>query len=473
MGHIAGYDAYQRGQTKTLSGVRLVSDRIFTIQVVADALPYFYGMALLNVTPYPIAVIAPGCDIEDSEAGVTITGDFGTHMLETTLMDASTGYLYNPKVTSGPYSLESFHDGEARFTINEHFLGNYEGVTPKIERLVFKQVDNSTMINQLESGEVDILNKVADGTAIAKGQIMAIQEGKAQAATYLRTGFAFLSFACEYGPTQSAAVRQAIALCLAKDTLMAETGGAARRVYGYYGLGQWMAVHTLGTGSGAVRMPEALTELDMPQDLDAAKQLLIDDGWTLNEAGDTFTEGTDQVRYRQGTDGLEALEIKWAKTENSAVADVIEEALLATLPQVGIQLTVTTVPFNTMMRNYYREDERAYNMFYLATNFSYVFDPYYDFNTSDAYQGTVNTTGLKDEELMALAKDMRETASNDMDGYARKWLLFQRRFVEVMPMVPLYSNVYFDFYGNDVQGYDILSHMGWGYAVPYVTLSGE
>lgn len=470
MDHIVGYNAYQTGQANTISGVRLLSDTSFSLRISGDYLPYFYGMAMLSVTPYPLKVIAPGCDVTDDGQGAYISGSFSADTLRSSLMDPSSGYLSNPRVTSGPYSLTSYNasSNQAEFTINPQFKGNYEGQTPRIEKLTFKLVSNDTMISELESGSIDLLNKVGNGDAIAKGQVLAVEENKVQATSYLRTGFAFLSFACESGPTASEAVRLAIASAFDKDALMTEvTGGSARRVYAYYGLGQWMAIHS----SGGLNMPQELAKLDVPMDLTKAKSLLESDGWTLNESGATFTEGTDTVRYREGTNGLEALEIKWAKTQNSSVADAIETKLSEALPQLGIKLTVTPLDFKDVLSQYYREETRTYNMFYLATNFTYVFDPYYDFNTGTQYQGMVNTTGLQDDELMRLAKAMRETSSNDMNAYAEKWLAFQQHFAELMPMIPLYSNVYIDFYSNNLQGYDILRHSGWGYAIPYAYLA--
>lgn len=68
---------------------------------------------------------------------------------------------------------------------------------------------------------------------------------------------------------------------------------------------------------------------------------------------------------------------------------------------------------------------------------------------------------------MELAKDMRETNQMELHEYALKWLAFQRRWVEQMPMVPLYSNVYFDLLANTLQGYDITSSASWADAILY------
>ena len=50
---------------------------------------------------------------------------------------------------------------------------------------------------------------------------------------------------------------------------------------------------------------------------------------------------------------------------------------------------------------------------------------------------------LEDKELFAAAVAMRTTEPGDVFGYMQHWLSFQDRFNEVLPMIPIYSNIYF------------------------------
>lgn len=483
LNHLVGYEAYMTGQTKTIAGVRLLSNTSFSLQISKEYLPFFYGLAMLDVRPYPISIIAPGCEVRDDGSGVYIAastaassmqgdgytpGTFSADMLRVTLLDPYTGYEYNPQLTTGPYVLDSFDTNThtASFAINEKFKGNYEGQKPHIESITFTLVENETMIEKLEQGEIDLINKVLQEEAVAKAQKVAIENQKAQMSSYPRTGLAFLSFACESGPASSEAVRKAIAMSLDIDSFVTSAAGnTARRVYGYYGMGQWMAFDVDETTGR--EMPTELAKLAVQRDIDAANKLLASDGWNLNESGRVFIQGSDQVRYRQGDAGLEPLTIKWAKMQGNSVADALEQSLVQAMQLIGVQLEVTELPFEELLKHYYRQESRTFDMFYLASNFTNVFDPYYDFNTADAYQGAVNKTGLRDEQLMNLARDLRETQPSDAAGYVTKWLVFQQRFVEVMPMIPLYSSIYFDLYDLDLRDYDITNHMGWGYAIPY------
>ncbi len=492
---ITGFSAYTSGASKVVSGVRLLSDTSFSITITAEYLPYFYGLEMLNITPYPISVIAPGCDVLDNGEGVYLgaaanagsisaqgytPGVFSADMLRVTMLDPATGYLNNPRVTSGPYALESYDKNThvATFTINRNYVGNYESQKPHIERIVFKCVKNETMIDELRNGDVDLLNRVSSVESINSGLVMADQAGLTQRVNYPRTGFAFLAFACESdGPSGSVAVRQAVARCVDKTALVASFVGGTNGipVHGYYGLGQWMINQSFPADADN-RLDEltVLVELEnlaTTRDLAAAEQLLEDDGWNLNKDGEPYAKGTDTLRYRDNDGALEPLTIRWAwPTENKAGA-ILDTALSEAFAEIGIGMEATEMPFEELLQYYYRQNERTYDMFFLATNFDYIFDPYLDFNTADEYQGATNKTGLKDEELMELAKSMRSTPSMEMRTYVERWLAFQKRFAQLMPMVPLYSNVYFDFYPNDLQGYNIAEYASWALAIPYAYIA--
>ena len=54
------------------SGVRLIDERTFSVTVKAQYEPYFYELSYLSVYPYPIGVIAPGCEVRDDGEGAYI-----------------------------------------------------------------------------------------------------------------------------------------------------------------------------------------------------------------------------------------------------------------------------------------------------------------------------------------------------------------------------------------------------------------
>ena len=60
---------------------------------------------------------------------------------------------------------------------------------------------------------------------------------------------------------------------------------------------------------------------------------------------------------------------------------------------------------------------------------------------------------------------MRTTVPGDVLSYVRKWVKFQERWTEVLPAIPVYSNIYFDFYTSALQNYRITSGITWADAI--------
>ena len=123
------------------------------------------------------------------------------------------------------------------------------------------------------------------------------------------------------------------------------------------------------------------------------------------------------------------------------------------------------------MKYYYRREARDCDMVMLATNFDVVFDPAMIFMPDGAQVNTYNPTAIDDEQLYALAMDMRRTDSGDTLTYCKKWVAFEERFQEIEPVIPIYSNVYFDFYPRVLHDYDVSSNITWTQAIVGAYLS--
>ena len=492
--HILGYEDYANGTTPYFAGVRFLNNFSFSITIKAEYLPFFYELTMLSTVPYPISVIAPSCTVADDGNGAYVTNAdaavaepvFTPELLKETLLAPETGYVSHPTVSSGPYRLTSY-DEEARvaqFEINEYYLGNYEGQKPVIPELEYRQVSNEEAIGKLLSGEIGLLNKGTDSEVIAAGLEQFAQDALGSQ-NYPRSGLGFISFACEQGPAQFEAVRKAVAYALDRDAMTADfTGNYGQTVDGYYGFGQWMVQMVNGTLSHLAEgetetaaQTQAWGELSLEglehyaKDLEKAEALLVADGWTLNEKGEAFAKGTDAVRYKDVDGELMRLSLKWAKLPDNRAADLLEEALVEPLAAIGMEILAEEVPFSQLLRHYYRQDARTYDMFYMATNFVLVFDPYAIYNAGEDYNGALmNTTGYVDKNLQKLALDMRQTEVGDYLSYCKKWVTFQEYWNSVLPAVPLYSNVYFDFYTTKLQDYAATSNQTWADAILYAWL---
>lgn len=472
---LTGYQDYASGNESVFSGVRLLDQRRFSLQISQAYQNDFYQLTYVDVQPTPVHVLAPDCTVADEGQGAFIQGAFTAQLLQSTLMGGGTGYLYQPWVTCGPYMLESVDvaQGTASFVINPYYKGNYEGATPHVERVRIVPVTNENMFAMLDNGQVDVLHKVSRLDCIQTAQSYA-QRKQGSLVSYPRAGYGFLAFACEQSPVSTQKTRQAIALCLDKDKVASQFGGEyALRVYGCYGYGQWMPLYQQD-GSDMLDALNTLPKYDM--DLSQARRLLEEDGWVYSTDGGPYVSSRGGLRCRKvSADGqtvYEPLSLKMAKAQGSESAEQIIRLLEEPFRQLGIGLEVTELPFADMLSHYYRQTDRTYDLFYLATNFNYVFDPSLMYSTADEHQGTLNTSGLRDKQLEALALDMRHTAPGDNAAYAQKWLRFQQRWAEVLPAIPLYSNVYFDLYPADLNGYQVDSFSSWALTMPYAWYDG-
>ena len=458
-----GYEPYFKGETKTFEGIRLIDEYTFSVEIIASELPFHYDIAYASINPYPMAVIAPDCDITDDGKGATISDNFTKELLEKTINDTATGYRYQPKVTCGPYEFVSYDKTtkQAVLQINDQFKGTHDGVKPSIEKIVMKSVTDATQMDELKNGTVDLISAVSGGTAINAGRDLC-DEGLAQYKSYLRAGYGQITFSCDFGPTQFAKVRQAIAYCLDRTEFAKQySGGFAQVVNGNYGL---------STMEYKERKDEIDSQLNpYSKDLEKAKALLIEDGWTLNANGGEFVEGTDKVRYKKVNGELMALEINWANTPNNPVSDLLNTMLPGEMEKVGMKLNSTTVEFGVLLNNLYRQgiDKPTYHMFNLATGFVPISSYWYEMSTDEKYFGSYNQNFIKDEEIEKIALEMKKTPADDKEAWLDLWVSFQKRYNELLPNIPLYSDQYHDFLSNKIKGYEPDGLWQWDQAILY------
>ncbi len=482
MDYLTGYDAYMNGTVPYLSGVRVTDDINLVITISNEVLPFFYELALLDCTPCPIGEVAPDCQVRDDGNGIYIQGDFSAELLRDTLLGED-GYLLQPKITSGAYKLVSFDGKEARFELNEWYKGDKDGVKPTIQRLIFREADSDTMIDELMAGDYGLLTRTGGAEQIQAG-MQAISEDQRYGVTnYPRSGMSFIAFDPDNSIFDSADLRKAIAYAIDKDAMTSDAvSNYGLRVDGYYGIGQWMYRLLSGTTAFPVEEPaadatakeqeeyeqaiedwEALTEQmeDLPlyeMDAEQAVNLLEKDGWTLNRQGESFDASTDDVRCKMVDDVLVPLELKLVYAESATVGDALQD-LVAPLAEIGIVVTVEGV--DQLLERYYGQIDRDYDMIFLASDFDVKFDPSPLFNP----EGDSNYIGSDDDELYTLARSMIQTKAGDLMAYCEKWLAFQELFIELEPLIPVYSNIYFDFYPKVLQDYNVSEYTTWAQAI--------
>ncbi len=473
-----GYDRYMAGRTPILSGVRVIDDYQLSITIRPQYVPFFYELGLLSCNPYPISVIAPGVKVKDDGKGVYLANIdenitepiFTAELLKKTVLDPETGYLSHPSVVSGPYTLSSWDGETAEFVINDYYKGNSEGKKPQIFSLVYKTANDDTIIADLKEGTFDLLNKALRKDVISDGIELAQGEGFTMT-PYPRTGLCYIAFACEKDTVISEVVRKAIAWCLDRDKLTEDYAGDYGKVVdGYYGVGQWMYGLVTGSIEPPVDKPwdetdaKAMKEYEQKLaaygkrnldklvhytvDTKKAASILEKAGWKLN---------ADGLREKNGI----VLDLTMIYPEGNNVADYLKETFLDNLEAVGIRLTLKEMPMAELLSVWYQQEERTADMIYMASNFDLLFDPYAYF----AKDGSWAYTSLKDKILQSSARAMSRTKPGDILSYLDHWIQFQERFNSVLPMIPIYGNIYYDFYVGNLQNYDIAAYPTWGAAI--------
>ena len=483
--YLYGYSAYMDGTVNYLAGVQVLEDDQLMITIDHEFLPFFYETGLISCVPYPISVIAPGVEVRDDGYGVYLANIddsvkepiFTAELLRKTILDPETGYRTFPKISSGPYTLESWDGTTATFAANPMFKGNHAGKLPLIPTITYTVADNDTMIADLESGKFDLLNKVTKANTVSSA-LPLIQQGY-KMTNYPRTGLSFIAFNGQNPALQSKAVRQAMAWCMDRDDVIGQyTGYYGLRIDSYYGLGQWMYGIVNGTTAAPVDPPEDENDLvaqaEYEKELEEweklslenltvyelstarANDLLDRDGWIIN---------TNGVREKEIDGKMVRLSFTLLYPEGNNINEAFENLWVPNLNSVGIQISMEPMPMPELVESYTTPGKWNSDLVYLARNFEGIYDPSGYFLTDEDENHYWFTTGIADEELYQDAVDMRKTEPGEVLEYVTEWIYFVERFNDTLPMIPLYSNVYFDFYQPLLQNYNISQNESWGQAI--------
>ena len=494
LSYLEGYEEYVSGRNPCFTGVRVLTDRMIQFDVKAEYLPYFFELFRLGFLPYPIHEIAPGCKVYDDGEGIYIGNEdrsipekiFTKELLEATVMDPENGYLSHPTVGSGPYRMTGWDGEYATFEINPYFKGNELGYKPTIPTLRFTLAKNEDMIEKLEADEFQLLNKVVRRDTIDKGNRL-LGSGLFSVSNYPRIGLSFIVFTPDMPALQEQNVRKAIAYCMDKEQLKDEyTAAYGLAMDGLIGIGQWMYGMVNGTVDYPIELPENPTPAEQAEyeaaleewkslsldglkhydlNVDEAVRLLESNGWRLNENGDPFDPAKDEIRCKMINGKLEKLDLTCAYPETNFMAESMEVLFVPYLKEAGIRLTLIPMTMKELLRSYNDKDIEQIDMFYLGDDFNIEFDPQLFFLAGDPEAPKEDTLAWAHSQMAEYARLMCETEPSDALGFVKKWITFQEQLSDLLPLIPVYSNVYFDYYTSDLTNYDILYYITWGDAI--------
>lgn len=483
---VVGATEYQNGEATELSGVHLIDEYTYSITIASDYVPYFYELSYASLTPLYIPMYASApLTVVEGETGAKFEGG----ELVAAEIDAAR-WMYADAVSAGPYVIKSVDTGalEAVLEINPNYAGNFEGVKPQIQQLVIVKSDTATQFDALKTGAIDVLDSLSDGTEVNTALDMVAQGGY-ETVSFERNGYGKIQFQCDFGPTQFQAVRHAVAYLLDRNEF-ANTfcQGFGSVVHGPYGLAMWM-----------FKESEELFADEMDTyayDPAKAVEILEADGWVLDAEGNEYVSG---VRYKEVTpeeagdyelnvtlaDGriLMPLYIKWSSSEANPVSELLVTMLSEgqQTADAGMVIEQTVMTFSELLNYMYRDatqgDQygvKTYGMYNLATNFTPVYDQSYSFSLDPQYvELGYNTNYIFDEELDKLSMDMVYGVDpSDREGYLDLWQQFILKWNELLPEIPLYSNVYYTIYPDWLNDFVESSLWEFNQAVVYASIEG-
>ena len=493
---VVGGQEYYDGTAETISGLRILDANTLQVSIVADKVPYYFDLSYAGFTPYSMKYwLGDAVTIKDDGDGVYFEGLTKDAIAAT--LEAARFNAGEDRVSAGPYNLVEFDQAskQATLVINPNYQGNFEGQKPSIEKIVITKAEDATWNDALKTGAFNFYDTITDGEQVNQAMdIIEDEENKAKLGygfgytQFDRPGYGKLMFQSDFGPTQFPAVRHAIAMLLDRNefanTFCQGWGGV---VNGPYGTAMWM-------------YQEAQEWLDENLDNyaynpEAAKQLLIDDGWIYDENGNDYVEG---VRYKKVTeeeagqyvhtkqldDGtwLMGLEIEWSSSEGNSVSDLLS-VMLANGEQTaaaGIKINQNVMTFSELLNYMYRDASQGdkygiptYCMYNLASNFTSMYDMSYSYTLDPKMvEEGYNTDFIFDEELDKLSMDMvYGVEAGDDEGYLEIWKQFIKRWNELLPEVPLYSNIYVSVFPDWLQGYEQSSYWNFEQAILYATIA--
>lgn len=499
--------AYRNGETNVLSAVRLYDEKTFSITIAKTGedgetsyLPYYYdityaSMQAVNLTYW----FGEGWSVKDDGEGVYFVNADGKEFTAETVGETVTAsrFATGNRVTAGPYNLVSFDQSsrEIVLEVNENYNGNFEGQKPGIQKLVIVKTSEDTVMDMITTGQIQIYSQIADGSEVnAVMDLIDAGTIDSSPSQYDRAGYGYFGFACDLGPTQFTEFRQAIAYLLDRvEFAQTFCKGWGSVVHGPY--------CTAFSMTDKTDIDKKVNHYDYNPE--KAVELLKQAGFVYNADGSDYVDGSGEVRYAKVTeeqakyydsfnkvlaDGtiLMPATINWASSEGNAVSALLSTMLANSeaTKAAGVSIVKTEMTFPELLNYMYRQDSYGlggdysmptYNMFNLATGYNGgVYDESYNWTTDPEYieQG-YNVQHLYDEQLDKLSMDMvYGVEPSDEATHLDLWEKYIIRWNELLPMVPLYSNIYVTVYPNTIDNYAEDSFWGFERAILYANWVG-
>lgn len=314
--NLVGHDEYKSGEADNLEGIKVIDD--YNISFT------FKEARSNNIAKLDMPVLSK---------------DFYAYEYNNT--KAVREKMNNFEVCgSGPYKLVKFEPTQyVEFVRNdEYFLGQ-----PKTEKLIYKMVTVDTQMAELEKGEIDVLMHVPPSP---ENFAFLNKLNFAKANAYTSNGYGYMGYNMKDDILKDIKVRQALTYGFDRDVFL-------QKYYDGH-------AETLNAPLSPVNyaFTDELKGKLNPYKYDKEKAIAL-----LEEAG--WKVGADGVREKDG----KKLSLKWLTYTDSKYVETLIPMLKAYWGQIGVDLQVEQMEFNSLVdRVYVERNFQLYNMSWTLDN---------------------------------------------------------------------------------------------------------
>jgi peptide/nickel transport system substrate-binding protein len=346
---------------------------------------------------------------------------------------------------------DSYDGSTVTLRRNPYFKGDQSGNMPAFEWIIQTVVpDGEGMaVSMLLDGDIDFISHDTAGDYSEMAMNSPLSNFSV-ANRYYRDGFGAISFVCDWGATADPNVRWAIACMIDRSAVIDQLfDGYGATVDAPYSPAQWAYLQR--SSELATRLSPIAADLDRANDfLDRTEWVFEADGATRFDRARASADGS----YLRHNSSGEALVIHHLSA-SARVGGAIERETSANGPLIGMSFEVTYGDSNTLLDNYYygfnMGDARYYNSFNIAISITAVNDMYWSSYHSDMLGTWLNSTQYASPELDAVISQMRRLDPSETGRHADLWVESQALLQQGLPVFPLYSNEYFDFFNSIVK----------------------
>ena len=336
-------------------------------------------------------------------------------------------HISNP-IGYGPYKMTEYKEGEY---VKLEAFKDYLGKVPAIKEVIVKVVPSETELDQLLQGEVDMLT--------GQGQAEKIDPVKDKPGfsytNYYRHGGGTIALHCNFGPTSLTEVRQAFAYVLNRPKIV-------ELFLGQYGI----------SSNGPY------SKNDWPLWDDDEENL------TGNAKSGYLWEG-------------KPLEIKitytpfWSDTYNLIFNDTY-------VSKLGFKISLTGLDWPVMYSHWTGDtkEERTYHAFVGGVGYVLKANPKADYATNlimpwgqpssnnVMFSGGSSYTPAEWDKLLDDIENVHPVTGRD--EYRKNWRKFVTVINKEVPVIPVYSNNYFDLFTDKLENFHTTALWNWARALP-------